>query len=63
MNSDPTKNVLNTDKYAIKSIPNIPLNDFVRYKTTKSRHNLLWMTNELKRSMGKRDMLFLRARK
>ena len=32
-------------------------------RTTKSTHNLPWITNEIKRSMRKRDRLFHRARK
>ena len=47
----------------IKSILNNLLNDYVPYKTTKSRHNLTWITNKIKRSMRKRDRLFPRARK
>ena len=58
--SDPTKNDINTNWCTIKS--NL-LNDYVPYRTTKSRHNLPWITNEIKRSMRKRDKLFHRARK
>ena len=61
--SDPTKNDINTNWCTIKSILNNLLNDYVPYRTTKSRHNLLWITNEIKRSMRKRDRLFHRARK
>ena len=57
--SDRTKNDINTNWCTIKSI----LNDYVPYKTTKSRHNLPWITNEIKRSMRKRDRLFITARK
>ena len=57
--SDPTKNDINTNWCTIKSI----LNDYVPYKTTKSRHNLPWITNQIKRSMRKRDRLFITARK
>ena len=52
---DPTKNDINTNRCTIKGI----LNDYVHYITTKSRHNLPWITNEIKRSMRKRDRLFL----
>ena len=61
--SDPTKNDINTNWCTIKSIINNLLNDYVPYRTTKSRHNLPWITNEIKRSMRKQDRLFLRARK
>ena len=61
--SDPTKNDINTNWCTIKSILNNIFNDYVPYRTTKSRHNLPWITNEIKRSMRKRDRLFLWARK
>ena len=61
--SDPTKNDINTNWCTIKSILNNLLNDYVPYRTTKSRHNLPWIKNEIKRSMRKRDRLFHRARK
>ena len=61
--SDPTKNDINTNWCTIKSIINNLLNDYVPYRTTKSIHNLPWITNEIKRSMRKRDRLFHRARK
>ena len=61
--SDPTKNDINTNWCTIKSILSILLNDYVPYRTAKFRHNLPWITNEIKRSMRKRDRLFLRARK
>ena len=61
--SDPTKNDINTNWCTIKSILNNRLHDYVPYRTTKSRHNLPWITNEIKRSMRKQDRLFLRARK
>ena len=61
--SDPTKNDVNTNWCTIKSILNNLLNDYVPYRTTKSRHNLPYITNEIKRSMRKRDRLFHRARK
>ena len=51
--SDPTKNDINTNWCTTKSILNNLLNDYVPYRTTKSRHNLPWITNEIKRSMGK----------
>ena len=60
---DPTKNDISTNWCTIKSILNNLLNDYVPYRTTKSRHNLPWITNEIKRSIRKRDRLFLRARK
>ena len=60
---DPTKNDINTNWCTIKSILNNLLNDYVPYRATKSRHNLPWITNEIKRSMRKRDRLFLRVRK
>ena len=60
--SDPHKNDISTNWCITKSILNNLLNDYVPYKTTKSRHNLPWITNEIKRSMRKRDKLFLRAR-
>ena len=63
MKSDPTKNDINANWCTIKSILNNLLNDYVPYKTTKSRHILPWITNEIKRSMKKLDRLFLRARK
>ena len=63
MKSDPTKNDINTNWCTIKSILDNLLNDYVPYRTTKSRHNLPWITNEIKCSMKKRDKLFLRARK
>ena len=56
--SDPTKNDINTNWCTIKSILSNLLNDYVPYRTTKSRHNLPWITNEIKRSMRKRDKLF-----
>ena len=62
MKSDPTKNDINTNWCTIKSILTNLLNDY-DYKTTKSRHNLPWITNEIKCSMRKRDRHFLRARK
>ena len=61
--SDPTKNDINTNWCTIKSILNNLLDDYVPYRTTKSRHNLPWITNEIKRIMKKRDRLFHRARK
>ena len=63
LKSDPTKNDINTNWCTIKSIINNLLNDYIPYKTTKSRHNLPWKTNEIKRSIRKRDRLFLRTRK
>ena len=60
--SDPTKNDIDTNWCTIKSILSYLLNDYVPYRTTKSIHNLPWITNEIKRSMRKRDGLFLRAR-
>ena len=45
--SDPTKNDINTNWCTIKSILNNLLNDYVPYRTTKSRHNLPWITNEI----------------
>ena len=61
--SDPTKNDINANWCAIISILNNPLNDYFPLRTTKSRYNLPWITNEIKRSMRIRDRLFLRARK
>ena len=61
--SDATKNDINTNWWTIKSILNSLLNDYVPYRTTKSRHNISWITNEIKCSMRKRDRLFCRARK
>ena len=61
--SAPTKNDINTNWCSFKGILNNPLDDYVPYRTTKSGHNLPWTTNERKRSMRKRDRLFLRARK
>ena len=61
--SDPTKNDININWCTIKSILNNLFHDYVHYGTTKSRHNLPWITNEIKRSMRKRDRLFHRARK
>ena len=49
--SDPTKNDINTNWCTIKSILSNLLNDYIPYRTTKSRHNLPWITNEIKRSM------------
>ena len=51
--SDPTKNDINTYWCTTKSILNNLLNDYVIYRTAKSRHNLPWITNEIKRSMRK----------
>ena len=59
--SDPIKNDINTNWCTIKSILNNLLNDYVPYKTTKTRHNLPWITNEIKHSMRKRDIFFLRS--
>ena len=61
--SDPTKNYINTNWCTIKGILNNLLSDYVPYRTTKSRHNLPWITNEIKRSMRKIDRLFIRAMK
>ena len=61
--SDPTKNDINTNWCTTKSILNNVLNNYVPYRTTISRHNLPWITNEIKHSMRKRDRLFLRAMK
>ena len=61
--SDPSKNDINTIWCAIKGILNNLFNDYVPYRTIKSRYNLQWITNEIKRSIRKRDRLFLRARK
>ena len=55
MTSDLTKSDINTMWCAIKSILGNLLNDYVTYRTTKSRYNLPWMINEIKRSMSKRD--------
>ena len=63
MNSVPTKNDINTNWCTIKCILNNLLNDYVPNRTTKSRHNLPCITNEIKLSMKKRDRLFPRARK
>ena len=63
MKSDPTKNDINTNWCTIKSILNNLFNDYVPHRTIKCRHNLPWITNEIKRSMIKRDRLFHRARK
>ena len=43
--SDPTKNDINTNWCTTKSITNNLLNDYVPYKTIKSRHNLPSITN------------------
>ena len=61
--SDPTKNDINTYWCTARSILNNLLNDYVRYRSTKSRHNLPWITNEIKRSMKKRHRLFQKAMK
>ena len=50
---------INTNWCTIKSILNNLLDDYVCCRTTSSRHNLPWTTNEIKRSMRKRDRLFL----
>ena len=63
MKSDPTKNDINTNWCTTKVIQNNLLNDYVPNRTTISRHNLPWITNEIKHSMRKRDIIFLRARK
>ena len=60
---DPTKNYINTNWCTIKSILNNLLMIMSPTKATKSRHNLNWITNEIKCSMRKRDRFFLRARK
>ena len=57
--SDPTKNDIFTNWCTIKSILGNLLDDYVPYRTTKSGHNLTWITNDVKRSMRKRDRLFL----
>ena len=57
INSDSTKNYINTNWCTIKSILNNLLNEYVLYKTTKSRHNMPWITNEIKCSMRKQDRL------
>ena len=62
MKSDPTKNDIDTIWCTIKSILSNLLNDYVPCRTIKSRHNLPWITNEVKHSMGTRIRLFLRAR-
>ena len=59
LKSDPAKNDINTNWCTIKGILNNLLNDYVPYRTAKSRHNLPWITNEIKRSMRKRDRLFI----
>ena len=61
--SDPTKNDIIANWCTTKSILNNLLNDHVHYRTTKSRHNLPWITIEIKRCMIKRDRLFLSDRK
>ena len=61
--SDATKNDIITNWCTIKNIINNLLNEYVLYRTTKSRHNLPWITNEMKRSLRKRDRLFVRAMK
>ena len=61
--SDPTKNDINTNWCTIKSILNNILNDYVPYRTTKSRHNLPWIANEIKRRMRKQDRHLIRALK
>ena len=61
--SDPTKNDINTIRYTTKSILNNIFNDYVPYRTTKSRHNLPWTTNEIKCSMRIQDRHFLSATK
>ena len=63
MKSGRTKNDINTNWCTIKSILNNLLNGYVPFRTTKSRHDLPWITNEIKCSMRKQDKLFLRARK
>ena len=59
MKSDPTKNDINTNWCTIKSILSNLLNDNVPYRTTKSRHNLPWITSEIKCSKIKRINFFL----
>ena len=61
--SDPTINDIITNWCTTKCIINNLLNDYVPYRTSKARHNLPRITNEIKRSMIKRDRFFLRARK
>ena len=63
MKSDPTKNDIDVNWCTTKGILSNLLNDYVPYRSTKSGHNLPWITNEIKRSMIKRDRLFLCARK
>ena len=63
MKSDSTTNGITTNCCTTKTILSNLLNDYVPYRTTKSRHNLSRITNEIKRSMRKRDIIFLRARK
>ena len=51
MKSVPTNNDINTNWCTIKGILNNLLNDYVPYRATISRHNLPWITNEIKRSI------------
>ena len=46
--SDPTKNDTNSIWCTTKSILSNLFNDYVPYGITKSRHNLPWITNEIK---------------
>ena len=61
--SDPIKNDINTSWCTINCIQNNLLDDYIPYKTTKSRYNLPWIINEMKCSMRKQDRLFLRSGK
>ena len=47
--SDPTKNDMNANWCTIRRILNNLLNDYIPYKITESRHNLSWITNDVKR--------------
>ena len=58
LKSDPTKNDINTNWCTTKSTLINILDDYVPYRTTKSRHNLRWTTNEVKRNMRIRDFSF-----
>ena len=60
---EPTKNDINTNWCTIKGILNNFLHDYVPYRTTKSRHNLPWLTNEIKCTIRTRGRLFPIARR
>ena len=58
MKSNPIKNDININWYAIKGIPSNLLSDYVPYRTAMSRYNQPRITNEIKCSIRKGDRPF-----